>query len=107
MTAVDLQGAAGADVATLEPDGGTQRWHARFLVDASGRDTLLANKLQIKRRNPRHASAALYGHFTGARRLAGQAEGNISMFWFSTAGSGSSRCSTGPPAWARYAGRIT
>jgi flavin-dependent dehydrogenase len=59
-----------------------QHWQARFLVDASGRDTLLANKLGLKDRNRRHASAAVYGHFTGALRQTGRAEGNISIFWF-------------------------
>ena len=51
-------------------------------VDASGRDTLLAGRLAIKQRNRRHASAAVFGHFTGARRLPGKAAGNISIFWF-------------------------
>lgn len=63
-------------------DGGSRRWRARFLIDASGRDTFLANRFDIKRRNPRHNSAALYGHFTGATRLPGKAAGNISIFWF-------------------------
>jgi flavin-dependent dehydrogenase len=62
--------------------GEERRWHARFLIDASGRDTLVANKLGLKDRNRRHASAAVYGHFTGARRQEGRAEGNISIFWF-------------------------
>jgi flavin-dependent dehydrogenase len=69
-------------VAARGEDGATRRWRAQFLVDASGRDTFLANKLGIKRRNPSHNSAALFGHFTGARRLPGREEGNISMFWF-------------------------
>ena len=55
---------------------------AKFIVDASGRDTLVANKLGLKQRDRRHASAAMYGHFTGARRQPGRAEGNISIFWF-------------------------
>lgn len=59
-----------------------QNWRARFLVDASGRDTFVAGKLGLKDRNRRHASAAIYGHFTGAQRQAGRAEGNISIFWF-------------------------
>ena len=74
-----------ADGATVQAElqGGERRtWRARFVVDASGRDTLLANKLQSKRKNPRHNSSALFGHFTGAERLAGQREGNISIFWF-------------------------
>jgi len=63
-------------------DGEIRRWRARFLVDASGRDTFLANRLGIKHRNRRHNSAALYGHFSGARRAPGRAEGNITIFWF-------------------------
>jgi flavin-dependent dehydrogenase len=63
-------------------DGSTQRWRARFLVDASGRDTLLATQLQDKHRNPRHNSAAMFAHFRGASRFAGEREGHISIFWF-------------------------
>src|SRR6185312_9870311 len=62
--------------------GGLREWRPRFVVDASGRDTLIANHLKIKRRNPDHASAAMYGHFRGARRDAGREEGNIIIAWF-------------------------
>ena len=68
-------------VATLD-DGAERRWRAQFVIDASGRDTLIANQLGTKRRNPRHNSAALFGHFRGAKRLPGKLEGNISIFWF-------------------------
>jgi flavin-dependent dehydrogenase len=63
-------------------DGSERTWRSRFFVDASGRDTFLANRFGIKRRNRYHNSAAIYGHFTGAQRLPGKAAGNISMFWF-------------------------
>jgi flavin-dependent dehydrogenase len=72
----------GAVVATRDEHGGEQKWEARFVVDASGRDTLLANQFGGKRRNKKHNSAAIFGHFSGARRLPGKAEGNISLFWF-------------------------
>jgi flavin-dependent dehydrogenase len=67
---------------TIGDDGGEQRLQAKFLVDASGRDTLLANKFATKTSNKRHHSAAVFGHFTNARRLPGKAVGNISLFWF-------------------------
>jgi flavin-dependent dehydrogenase len=67
---------------TADDAGGAGRIAARFLVDASGRDTFLAGKLGMKRRNVKHSSAALFGHFTGAERLPGREEGNISIFWF-------------------------
>ena len=63
-------------------DGQDQQFQAKFLVDASGRDTLLANKFATKVSNKHHHSAAVFGHFTGARRLPGKAAGNISLFWF-------------------------
>lgn len=73
----------GSVVASTVDDAGTSRkLHAKFLVDASGRDTLLAKKFGTREANRRHNSAAVYGHFTGARRLPGKLEGNITIFWF-------------------------
>lgn len=67
----------------VEHDDGTRsQWRAQFVVDASGRDTFLGNFLGVKRKNKKHVSAAIYGHFTGVERLQGAAEGNISIFWF-------------------------
>ena len=74
--------AEGASVQVELDDGARQTWRTKFLVDASGRDTLLANHFKCKEKNPRHNSAALYGHFTGATRLEGKLEGNISILWF-------------------------
>ena len=79
----DGNGRAGDAIVRAEHDDGRQsQWRARFVVDASGRDTFLANRFQIKHRNPRHNSSAVYGHFRGARRHDGKAEGNITIFWF-------------------------
>jgi 2-polyprenyl-6-methoxyphenol hydroxylase-like FAD-dependent oxidoreductase len=63
-------------------DGQTKRWRARYLVDASGRDTFLAQRLGLKRKNPRHNSSALFAHYTNAQRLEGRLEGNITLMWF-------------------------
>ncbi len=74
-----------AEGATLQvelDDGTRQTWRTKFLVDASGRDTLLANHFKCKQKNPHHNSSALYGHFTGAQRLEGKLEGNITILWF-------------------------
>ncbi len=62
--------------------GESREWRPRFVVDATGRDTLLANRLGTKRRNRKHNSAAMYAHFRGARRHEGRDEGNITIFWF-------------------------
>ena len=78
---VDFEATSATVHAQLD-DGTPRRWRARYVVDASGRDTLLANQFDCKRKNPRHNSAAIFGHFTGAKRLTGRLEGNISVFWF-------------------------
>jgi flavin-dependent dehydrogenase len=82
VTKVEFLAGEGVRIDTSTSDRVTSAWRARFFVDASGRDTFLANRFGIKRRNRYHNSAAMYGHFTGAHRLPGKAAGNISMFWF-------------------------
>jgi flavin-dependent dehydrogenase len=72
----------GADITATLDDGATRQWRARFVVDASGRDTFLASKFKSKTRNPKHNSSALFGHFRNAQRLPGKLEGNITIFWF-------------------------
>jgi flavin-dependent dehydrogenase len=73
----------GATVQATLDDGALRTWRARYVVDASGRDTLLARQFKDKHRHPRHSSAAVFGHFRGAERLKGEKlEGNISIFWF-------------------------
>jgi flavin-dependent dehydrogenase len=62
--------------------GGSYRLHARYLVDASGRDTFLAARRKLRRRNKEHQSAAIFGHFRGAEARAGEDAGNISIYRF-------------------------
>lgn len=72
----------GAVIQTQHADGRRESWRARFVLDASGRDTFLGNRLKAKVRNDKHNSTAIYGHFTGVQRNEGKAEGNISIYWF-------------------------
>jgi flavin-dependent dehydrogenase len=74
--------ADGAHVTASDAHGNVQQWHARFVVDASGRDTFFANKLNRKRRNRRHNSAAIFSHFEGAEFRPGEDAGLISVYWF-------------------------
>ena len=77
-------GGAGAPplVRATDAEGRSLEWRPRFVVDATGRETLLGNRFRVKRRNPAHASSAMYGHFRGAVRDCGPEEGNIIIFWF-------------------------
>lgn len=81
VTAVDFH----PDSVTVDArhdDGRQARWEAKYIIDASGRDTFIANRLKAKHRNPKHNSSALYAHFEGAVRHPGPAEGNITIYWF-------------------------
>ena len=62
--------------------GGSYGIVARYLVDASGRDTFLSGRRKLRRRNKRHQSAAIFGHFRGAETRAGEDAGNISIYRF-------------------------
>ncbi|TCV87453.1 NAD(P)/FAD-dependent oxidoreductase [Sulfurirhabdus autotrophica] len=82
VTGIEFLSDEGAKVTALDGDKQSHTFHTRFVVDASGRDTFLANHFGIKSRDKKHNSAALYGHFTNATRLPGKSEGHISLFWF-------------------------
>jgi flavin-dependent dehydrogenase len=82
VTAVDFPPGSDPVVSAMDEGGRETRWTCRFFVDASGRDTLLSRKFNLKRKNPRHASAAIFGHFSNVDRRAGEYEGNISVYWF-------------------------
>jgi flavin-dependent dehydrogenase len=69
-------------VHTQADDGTRRTWAARFVVDASGRDTLLSRKFGLKEKNPEHQSAAIFGHFRNVVRRPGADGGNISIYWF-------------------------
>lgn len=73
----------GACVHGEHEDGRRESWDARFIIDASGRDTFLGNRLNTKQRNRKHNSSAMYAHFKGVARNADcRRAGNISLFWF-------------------------
>lgn len=81
-----------AEVLTIAPNGdGTHRARirdaegerdvrVRYVIDASGRDTLLGRQLKLKRAHRRHRSAALFAHFRGVERRPGEAAGNITIY---------------------------
>jgi flavin-dependent dehydrogenase len=69
-------------VTAIGPDGIASLYSARFFVDASGRDTLLASRLRIKRVDKQNNTAAVFGHFRSIPRRPGDAAGMISVYLF-------------------------
>jgi flavin-dependent dehydrogenase len=90
--AAGVQAHEGARVTTVEftPDGVVAQaqtgegvsWtiRARYLVDATGRDTLLGRQLGLRRKHPRHQSAALFAHYRSVATRPGDDAGNISIY---------------------------
>ncbi|MDE2262193.1 MAG: tryptophan 7-halogenase [Gammaproteobacteria bacterium] len=80
---IEFPGEGGVRVQSQRDDGASQCWHARYLIDASGRDTMLGTRLGTKRRNRRHNSSAMYAHFRDAWRSEDPYRaGDIGIFWF-------------------------
>jgi flavin-dependent dehydrogenase len=80
--AVEQPGPRRSVVEVRAGDGAAYRITARYVVDATGRDTFLASKKRLRRKNPQHQSAAVFGHFRGAEPRPGPDAGNISIYRF-------------------------
>jgi flavin-dependent dehydrogenase len=59
--------------------GGERELRCRYVIDASGRDTLLGGQRKLKQPH-RHRSAALFAHYRGVERRPGEAAGNITIY---------------------------
>jgi flavin-dependent dehydrogenase len=69
-------------VTALTEDGQSLQLGCQFLVDASGRESLLSRRKKLKKKSRKHNSAAIFGHFENVTRRSGKDEGNISIYWF-------------------------
>jgi flavin-dependent dehydrogenase len=79
VTEVELAVEGRASVTATGPDESPSRWSPRFVVDASGRDTLLSRRLGFKRVDKRNNTAALFGHFRGVPHPQGESAGMITV----------------------------
>jgi len=79
---VTLDAQGGHRAAARDADGAMHAFRARFVIDASGRDTVLATAMGSKARNPHNTTAALYGHFRGVAPFGEAEDGNITIHLF-------------------------
>ncbi len=63
-------------------DGGRYPVEAAFLVDATGRDSLLARQMGRREPLPSLGKAALFAHYRGGERWPGRTEGHIRIYLF-------------------------
>jgi flavin-dependent dehydrogenase len=59
--------------------GQVVEWRPRYLLDASGRDTFMASRMNVKDANKHNTTAAVYAHFAGVTRREGELAGYISI----------------------------
>jgi len=82
VVAVEQVDSRRTNVEVHTDEGESYRITTQYLVDATGRDTFLSSKKRLRRKNPEHQSAAIFGHFRGAEYRAGEDAGNISIYRF-------------------------
>lgn len=82
VSSVERQPDGTFSLGASDQNGQSLSFRARYVVDASGRDCLLSGRNGWKTKNPRHTSAALFGHFKNVPRRPGENQGNISIYWF-------------------------
>jgi flavin-dependent dehydrogenase len=61
----------------VDAEGMKSRLRARYVVDASGRDTFLGKQLKLVRRSDKHQSAAMFAHYKGIDYNPDDPGGNI------------------------------
>ena len=69
--------AGGVNLEAHGPDGQTHQFRAAYVIDASGRGNLTGNQEGLRVTHPRHKKLAVFAHFTGVVRDAGEASNDI------------------------------
>lgn len=68
-------------VHAVGPRGGKQAYRAKFLMDASGRDTFLANRMKWKKPHAELYRSALSTHWIGGKYVGGIEEGLLQIVY--------------------------
>ena len=75
----DLDRRDGVDVVARADDGTETTFSAQLLIDASGQASLLAGRLGLREMDQELKNFAVFAHYEGASRSAGEEEGDISV----------------------------
>jgi flavin-dependent dehydrogenase len=78
---VDFDDDGRVHVTVEDPDGDTHEVVAKFVIDASGRDTFLANRMKTKTAHKELERTALSSHWTGCKYSGGLEQGMIQIVY--------------------------
>ena len=67
----------GCEITSRAQDGAERRCHARFVLDASGRDAFLARRNELRTMMAHLKKAAVFAHYAGVSRDEGREAGDI------------------------------
>jgi flavin-dependent dehydrogenase len=79
---VRFEGARARGVVARDPSGATHALDARFVVDATGRDAIVARAKQTTAKIPHLDKTAVFAHYRGVVRGEGVQEGDIDIIVF-------------------------
>ena len=79
MVDVQLAPPGGRARVAADRDGAREEYAPRFILDATGRDTLMANKFGLKKSNKRNSTAAVYAHWRGVEMQMNEQPGFITI----------------------------
>ena len=79
---VDIDGVGAVTAQAKDEAGNALTTRAKYLVNASGRDTPVGSALKLKRKNETPQSAAIFAHFEGFEPRPEEDAGNISIYNF-------------------------
>ena len=79
VTDVEFRDQGCIAVMARDASGSASLFAPRFLVDASGRDTVIASRLGLRQIDKRNNTAAVFGHFRNVARRGDDVEGMITM----------------------------
>lgn len=79
VTGVQLAAPGERARVTAERDGVAEEYAPRFILDATGRDTLMAGKLGLKQSNKHNSTAAVYAHWRGVQMQLNEEPGFITV----------------------------
>ncbi len=82
VRSADLDRPEGVTLELQPADGERRRIDAKQVIDASGRDGLIARKRSLRTPDKHHQSAAVFSHFEAVPRHDGERAGNVSIYWF-------------------------
>lgn len=82
VMAVSLASDGAHQLKVRDADNNISAWHCRYVLDASGQQSLISKQQKWRIPNSRHTASAVFAHFSGIPLNQGDGSGDINVYWF-------------------------